>query len=642
MDAGVAPCRQYHIDQSRPGLPKAYLLGSRGRARRKWERKGLSNSSRASPPPPRLPSPRLEMARPSSGDPALFCLPFCKPSANLVSTPLTPFPSTTYLDPLPGRQASQPGHQTSPPSVPSASTPTSPITMAGIPPDQNQNHRPSHHPLLASYYSPDHPESLPAPVHRCLQTAQLTAHSLDELVRLRAASARHHRLAPAALLRVDAVIKKSEAALADVARLMDEVQPRGDMAAWQRRVEWLVVDMEGFVGLEGRVKAGCEEVLGVLRGLRSGAGVGGRGVEWVGVGVLGEMMGGSGGRARAEGEVGGPGVGFASPLFEAGPVVLTVSTAVGGGVDDGGLRQPARASTTFEAAGMAAMFDTVMTPPPAQPKVYKAWHPSLAQASTSKASAPHPSPPLASPASLSRTSAPISSTPSPKQQPPPLYQQQSPPALTIPRKPHASVDLSNIKPLSTIPQDLIHRYDLYDAPKMALSVAPVAPAPVSLPPAPYSANTTSHTASGPGYTSANTAAGQVSAPGASSERPAPKPFPFMGHLNKLRKRSASKERKPMTAVVPATVAESPMVFPVHAETRGNLAEVFGKDDWRSTGSWYALGKVSSAGGYGAYEMGEGEGGKHTGVGELESKVLVVGPHELDAVVSAGEPVELPG
>ncbi|KAK0753003.1 hypothetical protein B0T18DRAFT_423633 [Schizothecium vesticola] len=117
---------------------------------------------------------------------------------------------------------------------------------------------PSYRTLLASYFPPDQTpaptETLPSPVLNCLRAAHLTSHSLDELIRLRTASARH--LAPDALRRIDAGIARSEAALAAVARLMDEVQPRGEMSAWQRRVEWLVVDMEGFAVLEGELRGG--------------------------------------------------------------------------------------------------------------------------------------------------------------------------------------------------------------------------------------------------------------------------------------------------------------------------------------------------------------------------------------------------
>ncbi|KAK0753004.1 hypothetical protein B0T18DRAFT_395791 [Schizothecium vesticola] len=286
---------------------------------------------------------------------------------------------------------------------------------------------------------------------------------------------------------------------------------------------------------------------------------------------------------------------------------------------------------------MAAMFGTVEPPPP-QEKVYKAWHPSMAKAPSTTSQIPTPQPsPLPSPASLSQMSTPVPNTPSPHQQPVQLYQQPSP-SFAIPRKPHTSVDFTNVKPLSTIPQDLIHRYDVYDPPQTApsLPAAPIAlvPAPVSSPPA----NPTSYTASGPGYTSTSTA-GLVSSLGAPSERQGPRPFPFMGNVNKLKKRSASKELGPMTAV-PAT-SESPMVFSVSVETRGN-AEVFGKDHDGRSSSWCTLQELSAGDSPGAHEMDAGGCHNWYDVAKLESKVLEVGPHELNAVAWEDDIAELTG
>ncbi|KAK1832262.1 hypothetical protein QBC39DRAFT_433345 [Podospora conica] len=489
----------------------------------------------------------------------------------------------------------------------------------------------SYRPLLASYFpsnpaaqdDQNHEEILPPPVLRTLQTAQQASHSLDELVRLRDAKA--GQLGNVALEGINAVIARSERNLMELARLVEEVEPpkgkRGGKSAWQRRVECPLFDTAPVVlvstppavvaappadgSLPRRPVHKTRASLPAMGTARPGMSDGVP--PWDGKRVRSSTTFEAAGMAAMFGSMMPPSPTQAAPQVQAAPHTQAAPHI--------------QTAPLFQAAAPAAMFGTAKPPP--QQKVYKPYRPSMAKnpSTTSTASTPQPSP-LPSHASLSQSSTPAPNTPSPQQQPAHLYQQTSPP-FTIPRKPHASVDYTNVKPLSTIPQDLIHRYDLYDAPM------PSPPLPPPSPPAPPAPAPADPTASGPGYTPSNSTTGMIASLDAPPTRPGLRAFPFLGNVNKLTKRPVSKETRPATAVPP--LSESPMVFPVRVETRGD-AEVFGKSRGRSS-SWYTLPQASSVESFGTYGL---KGGDKYGDGEKE--VLGGGGggggvHELDAEVS---------
>ena len=86
---------------------------------------------------------------------------------------------------------------------------------------------------------------------------------------------------------------------------------------------------------------------------------------------------------------------------------------------------------------------------------------------------------------------------------------------------------------------------------------------------------------------------------------------------------------------------SPMVFSVSVETRGD-AEVFEKDHDERISSWSTLQELSAGDSPGAHEMDAGGCHNWYDVAKLESKVLEVGPHELNAVAWEGDIAELTG
>jgi len=348
-------------------------------------------------------------------------------------------------------------------------------------------------------------DQVPDAARICIGLVRTCHGDLEDLIRLRNESLALLEARPALLTRLDTVINAARSGLLEVARLVEKMRPEahGGATPLRGRLEWLLIDQKEFASQEPLIARQHASVISELNFLRQlvllallvqnggasaseGSGGGGNGargvVAWDNVALLDEMMGGGSWQRKSSVPVPvephdrvssvslgqGASTGYASPRLDppppppppppyqspestylrpvtemTQPLIYNAAVSLQGAGAAAGIRGlSAKRSTTFDTGSIALLFGDVKSPPE-QPTL-----PSWQQTQP-------PASPAAQPSTPTYLGTPLTNITQP---------QYSPPLSFSPPQQRHSFDLANAKRLSTIPQELIHRYDTYQTP----------------------------------------------------------------------------------------------------------------------------------------------------------------------------------